>query len=322
MIRAGKKTGSLAGSYELRIFPAIGTIMAASLALTRWQERRLTGSSRPVMFAAFMALLNAGYVFLWGSRQAVAGAMVVFIAGQWLLTRERPDPDGHRAETPSRRSRPRAIMVIGLAAVLISAVVGLRLFRDNVLAGHVTASIHGQSKIRQFSVSTNSTSFDATLLALRDWPSTHPYRGGQDFLIGLEGIVPRILWPGKPADVRPGLTFRQNYEPNVANGWPLQAAGDWYLNLGFMGLVIGGLLSGALFSVLSDAWWRSAWCSVTLASLTTVVMFVVPTGIDGLSTVHWVQWAIPLWLCTRWLDRGARVTVPVRGRLPAAARAR
>jgi hypothetical protein len=308
MIRAGKKTGSLAGSYELRIFPAMGTIMAAALMLTLWHRRAITGRRAPAYFAGMAALLNAAYVFLWGSRQAAAGVMVVLMAGQWLLSRD--ETGAGRATAVARRKRPRPLMVLALAAMLVAAVVGLRLFRDTVVAGHVTASIQGQSRIRQLSVSTNSTSFDAMLLALRDWPSVHQYHGGQDFFVGAEGVVPRILWPGKPQDVRPGAQFRQVYEPDVQNGWPLGAAGDWYLNFGFIGIIVGGALSGVLFSVLSEAWWRAAWTPVTLASLTCVVLFVVPTGIDALALLHAFQWALPLWLCARYLDAGARAWEP------------
>jgi O-antigen polysaccharide polymerase Wzy len=308
MIRAGKKTGSLAGLYELRIFPSIGAMMAAALALTLWQRRLETGRRTPAILAALAALLNAGYVFMWGSRTAVGGVMVIFIAGQWIL--RRPREEKQREGIVERATRPRVMMVAALVLIMFASVIGLRLFRDTVLTGHVNKSLQGQTRVRQVSVSTNSFVFDSMLLLVRDWPSTYPYRGGQDFVIGAEGIVPRVLWPGKPVDVRVGSWFRQVYQPTATNGWGLGAAGDWFLNFGIFGLVVGGLLSGALFGVLSSAWWRAAWTPITLASITCVVLFVVPTGINALSVLRWVQWAVPLLFCTMYLDRpsGARKT--------------
>src|SRR5262249_13827026 len=142
----------------------------------------------------------------------------------------------------------------------------------------------------------------AVLLSVRDWPSTYPYRNGKDFVIGAEGVIPRFLWPGKPASVTPGSWFRQTYEPGHINGWPLGAVGDWYLNFGFAGLLFGGALSGAVFSVLMKTWWRVPWSPFTIASILTVVVFVVPTGVDALTPLRWVQWALPLLICARYLD--------------------
>ena len=145
--------------------------------------------------------------------------------------------------------------------------------------------------------------FDALLLAVRDWPSAHPYRGGEDFIVGAEGIVPRAMWPGKPANVRPGSWFRQVYEPTHPNGWPLGAVGDWYLNFGLLGVLVGGGLSGLLYRVLMATWWRVPWSSFNVAALMCIVAFVVPTGIDALTLLHWVQWGFPLLLCAGFINR-------------------
>ncbi len=304
VVRAGKITKGLAGSYILRIFPAVGAVVAASLLLTLWRQWRATRTVRriSVFLALGAAVLNAAYVMMWGSRTVVAIVLIILIAGQWILgtgaTRPKESPQG-------RQGRPKMIRVFALVGLLFVAVVGLRVVRDDILEGHVSSATQGQSEIRKFSVDTNSTYFDATLLALRDWPSVQPYRGGEDFLAGVEGIVPRFVWANKPQQVLVGQWFRQVYQPTARNGWPLGAVGDWYLNFGFIGVLAGGALSGLLYKWLMAAWWRAAWCPFTIASMICVVVFVVPTGIEADTPTRWAQWVLPLLVCA-WYLRGGR----------------
>jgi len=84
VVRAGKVTKGLAGSYVLQIFPAVGAVVAASLLLTLWRERREAGTARRslVLLALGAAILNAAYVMMWGSRTVVAIVLIILIAGQ------------------------------------------------------------------------------------------------------------------------------------------------------------------------------------------------------------------------------------------------
>ncbi len=308
VVRAGKVTKGLAGSYVLRIFPAVGAVVAVSLLLTLWRERREARAPRRrlVVLALGAAILDAAYVMMWGSRTVVAIVLIILIAGQWVTRTNAPIPKERRQ---GREGRPRAVRVLALVALLVVAIVGLRVVRDDIL-GHVSAT-QGQSEIRKVSVDTDSTYFDATLLALRDWPSAQPYRGGQDFATGLQGIVPRWVWPGKPQQVLVGQWFRQVYQPLAKNGWPLGAVGDWYLNFGLFGVLIGGALSGLLFRWLTAAWWRAAWCPFSVASMICVVVFVVPTGIEADTPTRWAQWALPLLFCAWYLRGRQRTDAPV-----------
>ena len=309
LLRAGKVQGSLAGSFVLRIVPAVGAVTAASLALACWKGEEQAMNRRTIGLLALAAsMLNAGFVLLWGSRQAAAIVLLIVLAGGWLVRRgdERlADGGSGKADaghTRAARSKPRIVRLFAIGLVLVVAISGLRIVRDTLLIGHTSSAIQGQSTVRQLSVATNSTYFDAFLLADRDWPSRYSYRGGEDFRVGVEAIVPRKVWAGKPDAVTPGSWFRQTYEPGIPNGWPLGAVGDWYLNFGFLGIFIGGTLSGALFASLMATWWRAPWSPFTIASLTCVVAFVVPTGIEALTPLRWVQWAVPLLVCARYLS--------------------
>ena len=195
VISAGKRTGSLAGSFELRIFPALGAVIAASLGLTLWQGREaISNRSQLAVFAVCAAVLNSGYVMLWGSRQAAAVVLLILTAGRWLLTRD--DEEVVKQSAVNRNARPRLMRLLAVGLIVVLAVTGLRVARDAVLIGHTASSIQGQSTVRQISVASNSTYFDAVLLAMRDWPATHPYRGGKDFIVGAEAAYHARSGPG------------------------------------------------------------------------------------------------------------------------------
>ena len=76
--------------------------------------------------------------------------------------------------------------------------------------------------------------------------------------------------------------------------------------LGFLGLIIGGALSGVLFASMMATWWRAPWSAFNIASLMCVVVFVVPTGFEALTPIHWLQWGLPLLLCAMYLDSPAQ----------------
>jgi MFS family permease len=82
----------------------------------------------------------------------------------------------------------------------------------------------------------------------------------------------------------------------------LGAVGDWYLNFGYAGIVFGGLLSGLIYTGLMAAWRRAPLTPFMLASIMCVVVFVVPTGFQALTPARWLQWALPLLICARYLD--------------------
>jgi hypothetical protein len=313
ILRAGKVTKSLGGLYFLRVFPAIASVVSASLCLTLLQRRREgRPSNRPLVATSlFCALLNAAYVYLWGSRAVIAAVLFIFVAGQWQLGRGMVGSSSPKLERRSARTGQRRIRMLLTIGLLIGAVFGLRLIRDTALSGHVSKTIQGESEVRRFSVASNSTHFDATVLAIRDWPSTYGYRDGEDFITGLDGIVPRTVWAGKPTDIADGAWFRQVYQPAVKNGWPLSAVGDWYLNFGLLGVTAGGLISGLIFAGLMYIWRKVPRSPFMLAALICMVIFVVPTGFEALTPLYWFAWALPLILCGRYLDlRTHRVGYP------------
>jgi hypothetical protein len=83
---------------------------------------------------------------------------------------------------------------------------------------------------------------------VQDFDSTN-YHYGDDFVQGFVGIVPRSLWPDKPEAINLGIWFRDTYMPGKS-GKPITAIGGWWLNFGYLGVILGLAFSGFMGRVV------------------------------------------------------------------------
>jgi oligosaccharide repeat unit polymerase len=289
MIRAVKRDRALAGFYILRQFSAIGAVGAAVLF---WVPE--PGSSRTTSWrvqAIAMAAANALMSFFWGTR--IPAALAVLIFGLNAIAQTRKD-----TVSRSRRSPWKRLFVASLFFLL--TVVGLRIVRDVVAHGEVSQAIDGNSVVRQIAVATNGTQFDALTLAVRDWPALYETRDGADFMVGAVAWIPRSMWPGKPTDVAPGNWFRRVYEPAKENGWPLTAIGEWYINFGYLGVAVGGFLSGAIVTAYASGrrMRRTPW---DRGVDVVIGLLVFQMGVWTQAPVRFVIWLVPLGLISRYV---------------------
>ncbi len=291
LVTAAKFDQALAGLFVLRIAPALGAILAVGTFLEAYARReRLV----VLVFGLVCAVLNACYVFLWGSRSVLVVIGAAIVLGLHRRSRARA------AQRPARRP---VVLRLLVAAVLVVAVAGgLRMVRDQLINGQVQAVYADAGTWRQVSLGTNAVYFDAAMLAFRDWPSQHAFRNGEDFKVGALGVVPRSIWPGKPQDVAPGSWFRQVYQPEKVNGWPMGAAALWYLNFGWPGLLLGGLLSGLVIGAVSAAQRRKPDNGFNSAAGVAIGVFVIALGVESGWLVSAVTWLVPLWLAARYLS--------------------
>lgn len=281
-IVAAKFDKSFAGLFFLQYIPIAGSLLAAQLAVGATNRR-----SQLFHWAASMGF--ALCVFAWGSRRVVVVVLAIFVVHQAVGSR------------PSRRFRPRRLnprraITFSLAGAALAAVaaLSLRIIRDRTLGGMSATMTSDQPLVRQVSLAMNSSYFEAFVLATRDFPERYPFWGLAPFVNGTAGMVPRLLWPGKPEGVAIGADFRQLYEPSTVNGWPLGGAGEWYVGFGFVGLAVGALLTGALIGVIGR---RMA----THGSLPYAAAFglqVMELGVGGQTPLRWVGWILPASLLT------------------------
>lgn len=282
-IRAVKIDKSLTGLYFLKVPAAMGALCSVAAVI----ELRKAGSAvgrrvAPAFFA--LALLNGFWVFIWGQRSTLAIMGVMLVLG--LLQ--------GREGRVSVRSAVAALVAVAVIVVGVST--GLRVARDELVAGEVQDVVAEASVWRQISIGTNSIYFDSSMLAFRDWPEERPYRLGSDFVNSASGFVPRIVWEGKPTSVVAGKDFRQVYQPRVVNGWPVGAPTLWWLNFGPLGVLIGGLLSGLIVGALHRAQRNAAPSGLNFGVALVTMIYVLQTGFGPEWPVYFTAWLVPLGL--------------------------
>ena len=254
------------------------------------------------MLGLSCAFLNSGYILLWGQRSLVVVVMALLLLGSLphISQRQRQRP-----------WRARAIGVTLLAAGIVAVVsLGLRVWRDTVTRGQVYDVVAEGTATRQISLATNSMSFDRAMLAFRDWPARYDFRGGEDFINGTLGVIPRFLWPEAPTG-KTGAWFRQVYQPGVDNGWPPGAPVEWYLNFGLLGLVIGGLFAGLVFGFLSREQRKAGPSALNTAIALIAAVYVFQLGLPSDTISRIVFWLIPLAAVTAFLRHSSTGAGPV-----------
>lgn len=296
LIYSVKIQKTLTGLYVLKIPSAIGAIVATATFL---QLRRTPDGRRSTAAYVWLlcGLLNGFYVFLWGQRSTFV------IVGVMLLLGTVPE----RLRNSPSKVFARVLLAV-LIVILMSA--GLRVARDSLTRGEVQPVVSSAGTFRQISLATNSIYFDASMLAFRDWPKEYPYRMGEDFALGLEGAVPRLVWSGKPPTVVSGRWFRALYQPNIVNGWPIGAPTLWYLNFGAVGILFGGLLSGLTLGWITCAQRRSYGSGLNLGIALVSTIYVFQLGWSAEMPLYFGIWLAPLWCVVAYVTGGSRREIP------------
>lgn len=284
VIVASKYDKALAGLFAFRSISGVGAIIAVT---TFIDMRRQGASSKVLTWTALVcAFANAFSVFMWGSRGVLIVVAAILVLGLQSHSRRR---------LRVRRERVLLRLLVAVVIVVVAAS-GMRVARDTLSHGEVQSNYAASSTWRQAAVGTNSVYFDAAMLSFRDWPSTYPLRRGEDFWNGLVGVVPRALWRDKPTGIPPGKWFRQVYEPRKLNGWPMGAGALWYLNFGWWGLPLGGLISGLVIGTVAAAQRRRPRSGFNTGVAVIAAVFVLPLGWDNQVLMKFVIWLGPMWL--------------------------
>jgi oligosaccharide repeat unit polymerase len=301
LIGAAKYDKALAGYFVFRVFPAVGSIVAVGAFLDLRRERR----SAAALVCLGCAATNGAAVFLWGSRGILVASLMILAIG---LSR------GRRSSTSLGR---RAVAAVLVAVVVVGSAAVLRVVRDTLTHGETQSVVADASPWRQASLSTNAVYLDAAILAFRDFPERFQMRSGEDFANGLQGFVPRSIWPDKPTNLAPGSWFRRSYQPRVVNGWPMGAPALWYLNFGWLGVAAGGLLSGLAVGLISARQRNTSDLGHNLAATVAAGLFVFGLGWDSQTPYYILLWLVPLWMVRRVIESGDTPSTPLPNRPPA-----
>ncbi len=295
-IRFVKAEKAVAGFCFLRQFAVVGVLLSIFVLYYLSYLRRVRLLVIPNWWSLAIVLcfiVNAFGIYAWGQRYSVAMSAVGMIAGYHYFV--------------ARLSVTRlGLLATGMLAIFL----GLRVARDVLLFPEgVISQLEGVNIWRQIAISMHGSQLDALLLVMRDFDLSAGLRWGEDFAAGIAALVPRAIWPDPPVSAL-GAWFRQIYEPETVNGWPITLVGEWLVNFGWTGVALGGAASGYVLRAARDAYddmWRNPW---SLMMSIVVGLFVFPGGINVGSPQTYVLVVIPMVLIVLAL----RLFAPMRGR--------
>jgi hypothetical protein len=287
LLQASKVDRDIADSRALRSIPMLAALLgvAAFFAL---------GRRAPVQRLLVFGLIAVnGYLsWTWGARDVPVLSVVALLAGSLLFgrtaRRAARHGDGNWLRDPAWRFR---FLMVPVLALLLAFT--LRTARDTVLWGDLAPSIEGQSTVRMVAVATNNTFYDALLLYLDDWPDRFDLTGGADFVDGSVAAVPSILVGSQDPFVSPAVQLAQTYIDRN-NGFPATPVGDWYVNFGVPGVVLGGLLSGLIVRAGQFAFRRFLRDPLVWGFSLVFMIRVFPGGLWATSAPKWVAIGLPL----------------------------
>lgn len=97
--------------------------------------------------------------------------------------------------------------------------------------------------------------FGSATLVWQVFPDREPFRHGQTLLVTLLGFIPRAVWPDKPVGIGKDITryyVGPFYQPVEGYSVTVTLPADLYVNFGWPGIAIGGLLIGIAFRVVAS----------------------------------------------------------------------
>jgi hypothetical protein len=292
LLQASKVDRDIADSRALRSIP----MLAALLGVAGFFSARVIPLQRTVMFG--LIAVNGYLSWTWGARDVPVLSVVALLAGSLIFgatgRRAARRPDGNWLRDPRWRRR---FLLVPVLAVLLAFT--LRTARDTVLWGELAPTIVGQGAVRQVAVATNNTFYDALLLYLDDWPDRFDLTGGDDFVDGSVAAVPSVLVGPQEPFVSPAVQLAQTYIDRN-NGFPATAVGDWYVNFGFPGIVLGGLLSGLVARAGQLAFRRFLRDPLVWGFSLVFMIRIFPGGVWATSAPKWVALGLPI-LAFTWL---------------------
>jgi hypothetical protein len=311
LLQAAKVDRDLAESRALRSIPMLAALVGVA---AFFSVRR---ASLQQMAVLGLIAVNGYLSWTWGARDVPVLSVVALLAGSLVFgpagRRAAGRPDGRWLRDPRWR---RGFLLVPVIALLLAF--SLRAARDTVLWGELAATIEGQGAVRQVAVATNNTFYDALLLYLDDWPDRFDHTGGADFVDGSVAALPTVLIGQQDPFVSPAVQLAQTYIDRN-NGFPATAVGDWYVNLGYPGIVLGGLLAGLVARAGQFAFRRFLRDPLVWGFSLVFMIRIFPGGVWATSPPKWVAIGLPIIAFTVLVNLFVRRAEERRERFPAPA---
>lgn len=143
----------------------------------------------------------------------------------------------------------RAVVVVGV--VLLFLLGSLTFFRHSAAAGSTSgfsSSLPG-SVAEALVYNRNFGDMETAAHIMQNVPYVIPYQDGGTIIRWAAAPIPRSLWPTKPI-VNIGPLIGTVIYGTAIGGVPPGFVGDWFLNFGVLGVLVGSIILGALLGVL------------------------------------------------------------------------
>jgi hypothetical protein len=183
------------------------------------------GASRLVI----VYVLTLGFIHIClGDRSGIIFSLVVLGYALWIT------------------NKVGVVRIVLLAPIIFVVAALLKWFRS---VFQLEMDIADSGLIRALSSSLNLNVYDAYFIAVSYIQDGMGLRYGYDFWLGIVGLIPRFLWDGKPELINTGVWFAQLYS-DLKMGTPVSSLGEWYMNFGFIGFVLGSLVTYLIIFVV------------------------------------------------------------------------
>jgi len=149
-----------------------------------------------------------------------------------------------------RESLPKFRVAVALTLLLVffSAWGAIRSRPLTALLGaELTSAYNAPKDLHEGYVASVAGPFSTACLVFELFPDQEPFRHGKTLMVTLLGFIPRAVWPEKPIGIGKEITryiVGPFYEPSHGFNVAVTLPGDFYLNFGWFGVVLGGFSLG------------------------------------------------------------------------------
>jgi oligosaccharide repeat unit polymerase len=222
-------------------------VVHLSVALV-WFVRLLRDGRAPLKAPGFAVFLSVAFtlVGLLGNKSTLFVAVVALAVIYARL----------------RRALTLPIALLGAAALIVGLTIYALFAREYLVTGALqsidqfdAASIW---RVVQVELGGNFIQLQTLSILIDQMPGTLDWQMGKTPLALVTMPVPRVLWPGKPLPATGPFTdaFFPGLYDSGGTTIPPGLLGEWYMNFGQVGVVLGMLAFGVLYGWLAARWRR------------------------------------------------------------------
>ncbi|MES9861785.1 MAG: oligosaccharide repeat unit polymerase [Candidatus Thiodiazotropha sp. 4PDIVS1] len=247
-VKVGK---AFAGYYVIREISITGAIFSGISLL--YFEKKYRASNRKnryrrvALLSVILYTTNLSFNYFWGNRYNIAMLLGALGIGWHFYI--------------YKINIVKAALLILIASMMLQTLKNLRSENfGEVLFMDIKST---QPFWTDVSLSLHMSQFDGFMLAYQDAGKVFKLRNGKDFINGMLAFIPRKFYPNKETYAVGGW-FRRVYQPEKINGWPITIIGNWYVNFGFLGILLGALISGTIAAIydsinrnIRESYWQA-----------------------------------------------------------------